>query len=110
MLVKARWENDTRILRLSGRFDKSARIPVETALASVERNPCKQVILDFSKVSSMDSAGIGKLLLLYHSMRKRGVVLTVSNPRPAVEALLHLVNLATFIPIAQEKPYIRSVA
>jgi len=110
MLVMARWDNETRVLRLSGRFDKSARVPVETALASVERNPCKQVILDFSKVSSMDSAGIGKLLLLYHSLRKRNVVLTVVNPRPAVEELLHLVNLATIIPIAQKNSSIRSVA
>ena len=110
MLVMARWDRETRILRLCGRFDKSARVPVETALASVERNPCKQVVLDLSRVSSIDSAGIGKLLLLYHSLRKRSVALTVVNPRPAVEALLQLVNLPTMIPIAQNNTSVRSVA
>jgi len=43
-------------------------------------------------------------------LRKRSVVLTVVNPRPAVEELLHLVNLATIIPITQKKNSIRSVA
>ena len=110
MLVMARWDKKTRILLLSGRFDKAARVPVETALAAGEGRPCTQVILDFSKVSSIDSAGIGKMLLLYHSLRKKGVALTVKNPKPSVEALLQLVNFSTVIPIVQQKPPVRSVA
>lgn len=110
MLVTTRWDKETRILLLSGRFDKAARVPVETAIAEGEGYPCKQVILDFSKVSSMDSAGIGKLLLLYHSLRKKGRALSVMNPKPSVEALLQLVNLATVIPIMQYKTPVQSVA
>lgn len=110
MLVRAGWENETRILMLSGRFDKSARVPVETALAAGDGRPCKQVVMDFSRVSSLDSAGIGKLLLLYYSLRMKGVALTVINPKPSVEDLLHLVRLTTIIPIIQEKPDVRSVA
>ena len=110
MLVTTRWDKETRILLLSGRFDKAARVPVETAIAEGEGYSCKHVILDFSKVSSMDSAGIGKLLLLYHSLRKKGRALTVMNPKPSVEALLHLVNLATVIPITQYKAPVQSVA
>lgn len=110
MLVLTRWEKETRILLLSGRFDKSARVPVETALAEGEGRPCTQVIFDFSKVSSLDSAGIGKLLLLYYSLRKKGVALTVMNPRPLVEELLNLVNLATLFPIVHNATEVRSVA
>ena len=110
MLVTTRWDKDTRILLLSGRFDKAARVPVETAVAAGEGCPCKQVILDFSKVSSIDSAGIGKLLLLYYSLRKKGVAITVMNPRSSVEGLLQMVNMAAFIPIVQHKTQVRSVA
>jgi anti-anti-sigma factor len=109
MLVRARWEEETRVLLLSGRFDKSARVPVETALAAGEGRPWKQVVMDFSRVSSMDSAGIGKLLLLYHSLRKKGVALTVINPKPSVESLLHLVSLATIIPIIQGNQEVRPI-
>ena len=110
MLVITHWDKETRILFLSGRFDKTARVPVETALAESEGRSCNQVILDFSKVSSLDSAGIGKLLLLYHSLRKKGVALIVRNPRSSVEGLLHLVNMATLFPIVHHHPEVRSVA
>ena len=52
----------------------------------------------------MDSAGIGKIFLLYYSLRKKGAALTVMNPRRSIEKLLQLVNLATLIPIVQQKP------
>ena len=110
MLVRARWENGTRILMLSGRFDKFGRVPVETALAAGEGRSCHHVVMDFSRVSSMDSAGIGRLLLLYHSLRRKGMALTVINPKPSVRTLLDLAGLATIIPIMQEKPEVRSVA
>ncbi len=110
MLVMTRWDKETRILLLSGRFDKTARVPVETALAAGEGRQCKHVVLDFANVSSLDSAGIGKLLLLYHSLRKNGVALTVMNPRPPVDALLHFVHLATLFPIVHHKTEVRSVA
>lgn len=110
MLVMTRWDKKIQILLLSGRFDKNACVPVEGALASGAGHPCQQVILDFEKVSSMDSAGVGKLLLLYYSFRKKGVALTVKNPRPSVEAMFQLANLATVIPILQDKTEARSVA
>ncbi len=110
MLVMTRWDKHTRILLLSGRFDKTARVPVETALDEGDGRPCTQVILDFSKVSSMDSAGLGKLLLLYYSLRKKGASLTVMNPRPSVEELLHAVNLSTLLSIVHDKAEVRSVA
>ncbi len=110
MLVMTRRDKETRILLLSGRCDKTARVPVETALAAAEGPGCTQVVLDFSKVSSLDSAGIGKLLLLYYSLRKKGVALTVMNPRSSVEELLHLVNFSTLFPIVQNKTNVRSVA
>ncbi|MDT3776604.1 STAS domain-containing protein [Nitrospira sp. MA-1] len=110
MLVRARWEKETRVLLLSGRFDKFGRVPIETALAAGEGRACNHVVMDFSRVSSMDSAGIGRLLLLYHSLRRKGMGLTVINPKPSVETLLDLADLTTIIPIIPEKSEIRSVA
>lgn len=110
MLVRAKWEHDVRILFLSGRFDKSARVPMETALAKGEGRFCTKVILDFSRVSSLDSAGIGKLLLLYHTLRRKGVGLMVHNPRPSVEEWLQFVCLPTFIPITHDPMGVQSVA
>lgn len=89
---------------------KRLGVPVETALSEGEGRRRHHVMLDFSKVSSLDSAGIGKLLLLYYSLRKKGADLTVMNPRPSVEKILHLVNFVTLFPIVQQKAEVRSVA
>ena len=110
MLVMTRWDQETCILLLSGRFDKTARVPVETALAEGVGRRCQRVIFDFSNVSSLDSAGIGKLLLLYYSLRKRGIAFTVMNPRTVVEKILQLVNLPTLFPIVHHTTEVRSVA
>ncbi len=110
MLIKARWDQENRIFKLSGRFDKSAKVPIETALAASQHRPLKQVILDMSNVSSIDSAGLGRLLLLYHSLRKQGVALTVCNPKPLVNNVLQMVNLATLIPVVYRNYRVRSVA
>ena len=110
MLVMVKWENQTRILLLSGRFDKTARVPVETALSVGEGRLCNHVILDFSKVSSIDSAGIGKLLLIYYSLRKKSTSLSILNPRPSVEKVLNLVNFSTLFPVLHNQPDVRSVA
>jgi len=110
MLIMARWNQDTRVLFLAGRFDKSARVPMETALAAGEGRFCQKLILDLTKVSSIDSAGIGKLLLLYYSLRKKGVGLVIHNPRPSVEDLLQLVKLSSQIPITHDQVGARSVA
>ncbi|MDR4493205.1 MAG: STAS domain-containing protein [Nitrospirales bacterium] len=110
MLIRAKWSQDTRVLFLSGRFDKSARVPLETALAAGEGRVCQKLILDFTTVSSLDSAGIGKLMLLYHSLRKKGVSLVIHNPRPCVEGLLQLVDLPTLIPVTHAQTEVRSVA
>lgn len=110
MLIRAKWIQNTRVLLLSGRFDKSARVPMDTALAAGEGRFCQKVILDFTTVSSMDSAGIGKLLLLYYSLRKKGVILVIHNPRPNVEELLQFVNFPTLIPVTRSQVEVRSVA
>ncbi len=102
MLIATQWSQDTRVLYLSGRFDKSARVPMETALAAGEGRACQKLVLDLSKVSSIDSAGIGKLVLLYHSLRRKGVGLILHNPRACVETVLQLANLSSHMPITHE--------
>ena len=110
MLIMAKWNQNACILLLSGRFDKSARVPMETALAAGEGRFCQKLVMDFTKVSSIDSAGIGKLLMLYHSLRKKGVGLVIHNPRPSVEDILQVVNLSSQIPITHDFVGMRSVA
>ena len=101
MLLSERWEKDSKVIILSGRFDKSARVGLETAIAQAEEALCHHIILDLANVSSIDSAGIGKLFLAYHHLHRKGIQLSLMNPRPVVEKILNLVKLSTVMPICK---------
>ena len=99
MLVTTQWVKDATVVNLSGRFDKSARAVLERALAESQETTTRHIVLDLANVSALDSAGIGKLFLTYHHLRRKGISLSLVNPRPNVRELLDLVHISLSIPI-----------
>jgi len=57
-----------------------------------------RVIIDLSRVTKIDSAGLGQLMSCYsHLVRNQGV-LKVLNPAPEIEKLLNMTGISTLIP------------
>ena len=57
-----------------------------------------RVIIDLSRVTKIDSAGLGQLMSCYsHLIRKRGE-LKVLNPGPEVKKMLEMTGISTLIP------------
>ncbi len=62
-----------------------------------------RVIIDLSRVTRIDSAGLGQLLSCYsHLVRNRGA-LKVLNPVPAVEKLMSIAGLSALIPAYRDE-------
>jgi anti-anti-sigma factor len=59
----------------------------------------RNVIIDFSGVTSMDSAGIGELVLLHTKAQADGARLKFARPSPFVHNLLDLTNLNSVLDI-----------
>ncbi len=59
----------------------------------------RNVIIDFSGVTSMDSAGIGELVLLHTKAQADGARLKCARPSPFVHNLLNLTNLNSVLDI-----------
>ena len=59
----------------------------------------RNVIIDFSGVTSMDSAGIGELVLLHTRAQALGARLKCARPSPFVHNLLDLTNLNSVLDI-----------
>jgi anti-anti-sigma factor len=58
----------------------------------------KKVIIDLSRVTRIDSAGLGQLMSCYtHLVRNQGS-LKVLNPRPEITKLLEMTGINTLIP------------
>jgi anti-sigma B factor antagonist len=58
-----------------------------------------KVVLDLSGVSSIDSAGIGELVLLYTRARSQNADMKYASPSPLVRELLGLTNVDSFLEI-----------
>lgn len=69
-------------------------------LTDILNRGLKQVALDFSATESVDSSGLGKLLLFNEKFKDSGGNFRISNvTNPEVAQLFRLINLEKFITI-----------
>jgi anti-anti-sigma factor len=62
-----------------------------------------KVIIDLSRVTRIDSAGLGQLMSCYsHLVRNRGA-LKVLNPAPEIKKLMDMTGISTLIPAYQSE-------
>lgn len=57
-----------------------------------------RVIIDLSRVTRIDSAGLGQLMSCYSHLVKNRGALKMVNPAPAIKELLDMTGLSTLIP------------
>ena len=57
-----------------------------------------RVIIDLSRVTRIDSAGLGQLMSCYSHLVKNRGVLKMMNPTPEIRKLLDMTGLSTLIP------------
>lgn len=61
-----------------------------------------QLVVDVSGVSFMDSTGLGALREAHRHLVADGTRLSVRNPDPVVEKLLHITGLDTYLNIERD--------
>src|SRR5712672_476435 len=57
-----------------------------------------RVIIDLSRVTKIDSAGLGQLMSCYSHLVKNRGALKILNPAPEIEKLLDMTGLSSLIP------------
>ena len=67
-----------------------------------EKRP-KKLVLDLSKVSFMDSSGLGLIMGRYSLMKEMGGRLILRSPTPAVLRILELVGMERMLRIENDK-------
>ena len=68
------------------------------------KTSAQQIVIDLSKVSYIDSAGIGALALAFFSAKNSGRSLKLAGPQPKVKEAIGLTRLDTVIPIVATSP------
>jgi anti-sigma B factor antagonist len=78
------------VLALEGEFDLASAPALRERLDAARATAARGVVLDFSRVSFVDSSGLRELLRAGMAFRDDGKTLTVAAPQPAVIRLFEL--------------------
>ncbi len=87
-------------VELSGELDEYSAEYVRISLDDLlnKLDGAKQLVLDFSKVSFMDSTGIGVLLGRYNKFSKCDIDMFIKNPTSYVNRIFEMTGIYQIIP------------
>ena len=99
MQVKNRLYNNVLYVVLDGELDEhSAKYTTGVLDKLFESSDCKQIIIDLSALTFMDSTGIGVLIGRYKKMKKKGIGIFITNPSYHAEKIFKLTGLYEIMP------------
>jgi len=101
--ITDRVEADRTILTLSGRFEFQARKPFQAAIENAKRSNPRQIILNFSEVPFINSAGLGLLMVAHTSLLEDNIHLSLEVMEGYVLQVFTLANIGQKIPISVNK-------
>ena len=100
MEIKYENSGDCIYAELVGELDEYSaeyvRISLDELLNKTENKT--KLVLDFSKVSFMDSTGIGMLLGRYNKFSKQDIGLYIKNPTSYVNRIFEMTGIYQIIP------------
>ncbi len=94
-------KDDSVYAELSGELDEYSAEYVRISLDDLLNKSLKEktkLILDFSKVSFMDSTGIGVLLGRYNKFSKNDIMIYIKNPTSYVNRIFEMTGIYQIIP------------
>ena len=99
MQINARVIQDTLYLSLCGELDEHCASYVRLVLDKhLSNSVCRQVILDLSELSFMDSTGIGVMIGRYKKMKERNIPIFISNPTSHIDKIFKMTAIYEIMP------------
>ena len=93
--LETRRSGDVIIIHCEGRIVYRDEAAALSRVVGEALQDTREVILDFAGVGSIDSAGLGELVLAHMSAEGQGKSVKLSGARPHVRELLELTNLSS---------------
>lgn len=99
MQIKHRNYNNTLYLSLSGELDEmSANFTRNEMDNLMQDNAIKQIVIDLSELTFMDSTGIGILIGRYKKMKTKNIPIFICNPNNHIEKIFQMTGLYEIMP------------
>ena len=98
MQIKFAEYADATVVRLDGELDEHTAAQVRQAV-DMAIDMCRQrvFVFDFSKLSFMDSTGIGMLLGRYKKLKALGIEPKIFSPNRQVDKILQMAGIYSII-------------
>lgn len=88
----------TLIVAMSGEIDHHTSEDIrEKVDKAYERTGCRHIIFDFSRVTFMDSSGIGMIIGRYKHTEKRGGILSIAGMNDELSRIYKISGLAKIV-------------
>ncbi len=99
MQIKNRIFNNTLYISLSGELDEMSASFTRNELDCIMQNSqIKQIVIDLSELSFMDSTGIGILIGRYKKMKLKNIPIFICNPNNHIEKIFKMTGLYEIMP------------
>ena len=104
MQVEMTREGGTLTAHLIGELDHHTAAPIRNEIdAAVLAARSTRLVLDLSRLSFMDSSGIGLIMGRYALVKQCGGTLSVLDPSPAVVKIIKLAGMERMVSILRTK-------
>ena len=98
MNIKIQSSDDKLIVYMSGELDHHSAEEVRNKIdASLEREKCNKLVMDFSGVTFMDSSGIGVIIGRYKKLTSKKGSLCIANVNSNIKKVLDLSGIFKII-------------
>ncbi|HEY3400259.1 MAG TPA: STAS domain-containing protein [Geothrix sp.] len=102
MSLSLHQDSQTSSLRLEGRFMFEAHTHFRNATQNLlDATTARQITLELSGLSYMDSSALGMLLLLREKAEAKDIKVVLANPSPAVMEILKIVQFGKLFDIRE---------
>ena len=93
MEMSVNQQDDKVTISITGSIDERGAEEMKRLFLDMEISTLKEVLLDFSGVTFIGSAGIGKLLLLYKNLVVHGGTITIEKMSKDIYTMFKVVKL-----------------
>lgn len=99
MRLKESIAEDVNILTLEGEIDMHYALVLRSLLRSKVHERCPVLVLDLSRVSFIDSAGLAAIIEYFRDAAEHGGLLCLSGLNETLQTVFEIVRLDRVIPI-----------
>ena len=100
MELKIRKNNDVYIVDVSGEMDLYNSYKLKDLIAKMIERQVKCIVLNLEEVEYIDSSGIGALIYICTTLKKKNLPLYITNIHGSVKKVIELTKLMGYFPIA----------